>query len=157
MNHTAPYISREDMVALCSKVELIQLSRDDLTNHYDYQGLEPDWAVVDKAISHACQVADGYLAGRYALPLQSVPTLLNTWCGDIARYWLHKRRINASEKPKTLQTADDDALKMLNLVQNGKMHLFATDLTKNENALHKERGAYRVRSRGKSDWSGYDG
>lgn len=155
MNHTAPYVSREDMVALCSKVELIQLSRDDLENHYDYQDIEPDWAVVDKAISHACQVADGYLAGRYALPLQSVPTLLNTWCGDIARYWLHKRRINASEMPKTLQTAYDDALKMLNLVQSGKMHLFATDLAKNENALHKERGAYRVRSRGKSDWSGY--
>lgn len=155
MNHTAPYVSREDMVALCSKVELIQLSRDDLENHYDYQDIEPDWAVVDKAISHACQVADGYLAGRYAMPLQSVPTLLNTWCGDIARYWLHKRRINASEMPKALQTAYDDALKMLNLVQSGKMHLFASDLAKNENALHKERGAYRVRSRGKSDWSGY--
>ena len=155
MNHTAPYISRDEMIALCSKVELIQLSRDDLENHYDYQDIEPDWAVVDKAISHACQVADGYLAGRYALPLQSVPTLLNTWCGDIARYWLHKRRINASEMPKTLQTAYDDALKMLNLVQNAQMHLFATDLTKNENALQKERGAYRVRSRGKSDWSGY--
>lgn len=155
MTPIAPYISRDEMIALCSKVELIQLSRDDLENHYDYQDIEPDWAVVDKAISHACQVADGYLAGRYALPLQSVPTLLNTWCGDIARYWLHKRRINASEMPKTLQTAYDDALKMLNLVQNGKMHLFATDLTKNENALQKERGAYRVRSRGKSDWSGY--
>lgn len=155
MNHTAPYISRDEMIALCSKVELIQLSHDDLENHYDYQDIEPDWAVVDKAISHACQVADGYLAGRYALPLQSVPTLLNTWCGDIARYWLHKRRINASEMPKPLQTAYDDALKMLNLVQNGKMHLFATDLAKNENTLHKERGAYRVRSRGKSDWSGY--
>ncbi|MCG7412701.1 DUF1320 domain-containing protein [Moraxella nonliquefaciens] len=155
MTSIAPYISRDEMIALCSKVELIQLSRDDLENHYDYQDIEPDWAVVDKAISHACQVADGYLAGRYALPLQSVPTLLNTWCGDIARYWLHKRRINASEMPKTLQTAYDDALKMLNLVQNGKMHLFATDLTKNENALQKERGAYRVRSRGKSDWSGY--
>lgn len=155
MTPIAPYVSREDMVALCSKVELVQLSRDDLENHYDYQDIEPDWAVVDKAISHACQVADGYLAGRYALPLQSVPTLLNTWCGDIARYWLHKRRINASEMPKTLQTAYDDALKMLNLVQNGKMHLFATDLTKNENTLQKERGAYRVRSRGKSDWSGY--
>lgn len=155
MTPIAPYISRDEMIALCSKVELIQLSRDDLENHYDYQDIEPDWAVVDKAISHACQVADGYLAGRYTLPLQSVPTLLNTWCGDIARYWLHKRRINASEMPKTLQTAYDDALKMLNLVQNGKMHLFATDLTKNENALQKERGAYRVRSRGKSDWSGY--
>lgn len=155
MTPIAPYISRDEMIALCSKVELIQLSRDGLENHYDYQDIEPDWAVVDKAISHACQVADGYLAGRYALPLQSMPTLLNTWCGDIARYWLHKRRINASEMPKTLQTAYDDALKMLNLVQNGKMHLFATDLTKNENALQKERGAYRVRSRGKSDWSGY--
>ena len=155
MTPIAPYISRDEMIALCSKVELIQLSRDGLENHYDYQDIEPDWAVVDKAISHACQVADGYLAGRYALPLQSMPTLLNTWCGDIARYWLNKRRINASEMPKTLQTAYDDALKMLNLVQNGKMHLFATDLTKNENALQKERGAYRVRSRGKSDWSGY--
>ena len=155
MTCAVPYISREDMIALCSKVELIQLSRDDLTNHYDYQDSEPDWVVVDKAITYACQVADGYLAGRYALPLQIVPTLLNTWCGDIARYWLHKRRINASELPKPLQMAHDDALKMLRLVADGKVHLFASDLTNNENALHKERGAYQVRSRGKSDWSGY--
>lgn len=155
MNHTAPYISREDMVALCSKVELIQLSRDNLENHYDYEGIDPDWAVVDKAITYACQVADGYLAGRYALPLQSVPTLLNTWCGDIARYWLHKRRINASELPKPLQTAYDDALKMLALVRDGKVHLGLTDLIKTQVTLHQEKGAYRVRSRGKSDWSGY--
>ena len=109
MTCAVPYISREDMIALCSKVELIQLSRDDLTDHYDYQDSEPDWVGVDKAITYACQVADGYLAGRYALPLLSVPTLLNTWCGDIARYWLHKRRINASELPKPLQIAYDDA------------------------------------------------
>lgn len=155
MTHAAPYISHDEMIALCSKVELIQLSRDDLENHYDYQGLEPDWVVVDKAISHACQVADSHLAGRYMLPLKTVPTLLNTWCGDIARHWLHKRRINASELPKPLQMAHDDALKMLRLVADGKVHLFASDLTNNENALQKERGAYRVRSRGKSDWSGY--
>lgn len=155
MTSTTPYVSREDMIALCSKVELIQLSRDELINHYDYQDSEPDWAVVDKAISHACQVADAHLAGRYALPLQSVPTLLNTWCGDIARYWLHKRRINASELPKPLQVAHDDALKMLRLVADGKVHLFVTDSSKNENTLQKEHGAYRVRSRTKSDWSGY--
>lgn len=155
MNHTAPYISRDAMTALCSKAELIQLSVDDIGYHHDYQGSEPDWVVVDKAIGYACQVADGYLAGRYELPLQSVPTLLEHWCGDIARYWLHRRRINASEMPKPLQSAYDDALKMLGLVQDGKVHLFATDLGKNESSLQREKGAYKVRSRGKSDWSGY--
>ena len=155
MTCAVPYISREDMIALCSKVELIQLSRDDLTDHYDYQDSEPDWVVVDKAITYACQVADGYLAGRYALPLLSVPTLLNTWCGDIARYWLHKRRINASELPKPLQIAYDDALKMLALMRDGKVHLGLTDLIKTQTTLHQEKGAYRVHSRGKSDWSGY--
>lgn len=155
MSHTTPYVSREAMLALCSRAELIQLSTDKLGYHNDYENHEPDWAVVDKAISYACQVADGYLAGRYALPLQSVPSLLEHWCGDIARYWLHRRRINAAEMPKPLQTAHDDALKMLSLVRDAKVHLGLTDISKNETTLHSERGAYRVRSRGKSDWSAY--
>lgn len=155
MTHATAYVSREAMITLCSRAELIQLSLDDVGYHGDYEKSEPDWAVVDKAISYACQVADGYLAGRYQLPLQSVPTLLEHWCGDIARYWLHRRRINASDMPKPLQSAYDDALKMLSFVQDGKVHLGLTDFNKSETKLHGEKGAYQVRSRGKSDWSGY--
>lgn len=147
------YLSRDDMVALCSLSELIQLSKDEMGSHYDYQATEPDWVLIDRAIEYACQVADGYLSGRYALPLKQTPTLLMHWCADIARYHLHKRRINASELPKPLQASYDDAIKLLGQVRDGKLHLGVVD--DQHTKLHDERGAYQVRSRGKADWSGY--
>ena len=45
------YITREDIKAAVSLAEL--------TN--DIGGsTEPDWAVVDRAIAYACEIADGY-------------------------------------------------------------------------------------------------
>lgn len=146
------YISRDDMVALCSLSELAQLSND----HMGYGGDSlPDWVVVDTAIAHACELADSYLAGRYELPLDKTPTLLANWCGTIARYWLHGRRINAAEMPKPLQSAYNDALKMLSLVQDGKLHLGIKTLDTPSAGIQSERGAYQVRARAKQDWGGY--
>lgn len=146
------YVTHEDLIALCSHAELVQLSHDEMGYHADYAGTEPDWAVIDVAIRHACEVADGYLAGRYHLPLTQVPTMLTHWCADMARFYLHRRRINASEMPKPLQLAYDDAHKLLAAVRDGKMHLGIQDTT----PLQPEKGAYQVRARGKSDWSAYD-
>lgn len=146
------YVTHEDMIALCSHAELVQLSHDEMGYHADYASYEPDWAMIDKAISHACQVTDGYLAGRYRLPLTDTPTLLTHWCADIARFYLHRRRINASELPKPLQLAHDDAHRHLAAVRDGKMHLGIAP----KKALQHESGAYHVRSRGKSDWRAYD-
>lgn len=144
------YISREDLEMALSRVELIQLSND------DGYGSEPDWAVVDRAIAYACELADGYLMGRYALPLEPAPSILRHLCTDIARFWLHQRRINEADFPKPLIAAYQNAIRVLENIRDGKIHLgvraVADEATEK---LQSEGGAYQVRTKPKQDWSGY--
>lgn len=143
------YIGREDIEAAVSRSELVQLSNDEGFG-------EPDWQVVDRAIAYACELADGYLMGRYALPLEPAPSILRHLCTDIARHWLHQRRINAADFPKPLQSAYENAVKLLEQIRDGKIHLgvraAAEEATEK---LQAEGGAYRVRANGRQDWSGY--
>ena len=113
--------------------------------------------MVDRAIAYACEIADGYLMGRYTLPLEPVPSILRPVCSDIARYWLHTRRINTAEFPKPLQAAYDNALKLLAQVRDGKLHLGvrADELASDTERPQAERGAYRVRGNAKQNWGGY--
>ena len=145
------YITREDIKAAVSLAELTQLTND------IGGSTEPDWAVVDRAIAYACEIADGYLMGRYTLPLEPVPSILRPVCSDIARYWLHTRRINTAEFPKPLQAAYDNALKLLAQVRDGKLHLGvrADELAGDTERPQAERGAYRVRGNAKQNWGGY--
>ena len=64
------YINAENMLKAMSKPELVQLTND------EPRATEPDMAVVDEAIRYASDLVDGYLRGRYPLPLKSVPTVL---------------------------------------------------------------------------------
>lgn len=141
------YLTREDIQAAMSHSELVQLSND------DGYGTEPDWAVIDRAIGYACELADGYLAGRYPLPLVPTPGILRCLCTDIARFWLHQRRINAADFPQPLQAAYQNAVKVLESIRDGKIHLGVRAET--ETVLPAERGAYSVRAGKKQDWSGY--
>ena len=136
------YITREDIKAAVSLAELTQLTND------IGGSTEPDWAVVDRAIAYACEIADGYLMG---------PSILRPVCSDIARYWLHTRRINTAEFPKPLQAAYDNALKLLAQVRDGKLHLGvrADELASDTERPQAERGAYRVRGNAKQNWGGY--
>ena len=143
------YISRDDLSAAVSRTELVQLSND------DGYGSEPDWSVVDRAISYACELADGYLMGRYTLPLEPTPSILRPVCTDIARWWLHQRRINAAEFPKPLQAVYDNAIKILRSIRDGEIHLGIRANSDATAAAQPERGAYQVRGGSKQDWSGY--
>ena len=77
------YITRTDLTDAISLFELAQLSNDDPRGAVS----EPNWDIVDKAIAYACELADGYLMGRYTLPLEPAPTVLRPLCTDIARHW----------------------------------------------------------------------
>ena len=101
------YINAENMLKAMSKPELVQLTND------EPRATEPDMAVVDEAIRYASDLVDGYLRGRYPLPLKSVPTVLPPLCINIARHFLHSRRINRADFPKTLETAYNATLKTL--------------------------------------------
>jgi phage gp36-like protein len=75
------YCTQSDMEARYGTAEVLQLT-DRLNTG------EVDTEVLDLAIADATAEIDAYLAGRYALPLTSVPVVLTRLCGDIARYRL---------------------------------------------------------------------
>ena len=93
------YINADDLARAMSKAELTQLTND------DPRATEPNAEIVQTAIGYACDLVDGYLSGRYPLPLATTPTILPPLCINIARHFLHSRRINRADFPKTLETA----------------------------------------------------
>lgn len=140
------YINADDLARAMSKAELTQLTND------DPRATEPNDDVVQTAIAYACDLADGYLSGRYPLPLASVPTILPPLCINIARHFLHARRINRADFPKTLETAYQATLKTLEQIRDGKIHIGIATLDK---PSQPEPGAYHVRVRDKMDLGGY--
>lgn len=77
-----------------------------------------DAAVVDAALADASELIDGFLAGRYALPLASVPGLVKGWCCDIARKRLHK-----DSPPEEVAKNYEDAMRQLRDVAVGRLTL----------------------------------
>jgi phage gp36-like protein len=79
---------------------------------------EIDAAVVDRALADADAVIDGYLAGRYALPLASAPALLVDIAAAIAIWKLHlctpDARVEADYK---------DALRRLRDIADGRLRI----------------------------------
>lgn len=51
-----------------------------------------DTVKIYEALDDAAQTIDSYLAGRYTLPLTSVPAVLSRHCCYLARYFLEKNR-----------------------------------------------------------------
>jgi phage gp36-like protein len=79
---------------------------------------------VDRAITDAGELIDGYLRGRYTLPLSPVPGLINTLAADVAVYRLYARRIKLTP-PEGVTERYKNALKILEQVQAGKITLGA--------------------------------
>ena len=77
-----PYATRTDLERRFGAAELAQLA------DRDADGVE-DAGVIDAALADADQVINGYVSGRYRVPLTPVPDLVNRWACDIARYFLH--------------------------------------------------------------------
>ncbi len=78
----------------------------------------PDTALFDRAIADAGALIDGYLGGRYQLPLSSVPTLVTNLALVIAIYMAH-----ASVAPEKIRKDYDDALRQLQAIAAGTMVL----------------------------------
>lgn len=79
---------------------------------------EPDQALFDRAIADADALIDGYLAGRYALPLAATPAILVDLSQAIAIYKAHPSV--AAEK---IRKDHDDALKILKGIAGGEIRL----------------------------------
>jgi len=79
-----------------------------------------DTDVLDASLADADAEIDGYLAGRYSLPLASPPDVLIRLAADIARYRLYDNR--ATEEVRTRYA---DAIRFLERVSEGKVLLSA--------------------------------
>lgn len=77
-----------------------------------------DEAVIDRALADTDALIDGYLAGRYVLPLAMTPPLLVDLAGAIAVWKLH------AHKPDDKIEADyRDARKTLDAIARGDVRL----------------------------------
>ena len=102
-----PYASQADLVARFGSDELIQLT--DRTNAGTI-----DSSIVSTALVDADAMINGYLAGRYAVPVIPTPALLLRLAADIARALLWKDR-----PTEAVRQAQEDALKMLRDLAQG--------------------------------------
>lgn len=101
------YATRDDLIARFGVQSIEQLER------AVSQGVDP--AVSEKALTDAQELADSYIAARYALPLPAVPETLKGVVLDIARYKLYAMRA-----PDEVRQRYEDAISWLKQVSAGK-------------------------------------
>jgi len=110
------YATRTDMITRFGEEELILL-----TDHDGDQGVI-DEAVLTQSIADASAEIDGYLGGRYSLPLPNVPAHLTRICCDIARYLLHDEHAR-----EPIAKRYDDAIRFLKSLASGQIGLGMPD------------------------------
>lgn len=79
-----------------------------------------DETAVARALADADTLINGYVAGRYAIPLGPVPDLVKKLACDIARYNYHR-----GEAPEFVRKGYDDARRTLADIQAGRLVLEA--------------------------------
>lgn len=77
-----------------------------------------DEDAITQALTDASSLIDGYLAGRYPLPLEHVPTALVPICCDIARH-----RLYGEQAPEQIGKRYDAAISFLKSVGKGELAL----------------------------------
>lgn len=112
-----PYATQDGLIARVGEAMLI-----DLTDRAMPPAGAIDAGVVLAALEDTDALIDGYLAGRYALPLAVTPRLLATAAETIAIYKLHAQVV--SEK---IEKDYRDQLKLLAAIAAGDVRLPGAD------------------------------
>lgn len=77
-------------------------------------------AVIDKAIADVDTLIEAHVGERYALPFTAVPKLLKSIAVDLVTWKLFFRR-NQGKVPEAVQSACDNANKLLAQIRDGKL------------------------------------
>ena len=109
------YCTIDDIEKHTSSPTLIQLSSDDGQEAVNRVGVE-------EAILYASTLIDGYLRGRYSLPLDTHFPLLRIIAIDLSVYRLYSRRMR-NEMPEVIETAYKSAIATLRDIQKGVISL----------------------------------
>ena len=143
------YIQAQDLTDVMDEVTLRQLSTD------NSRATEANQAVIAKACEYATETVDGYLRSRYQLPLNQVPTLVRNICLQLARYWLYSRRPDGKGFPPNGTDAHAQALKDLERIADGKLHLGLLEVGMAEDDNLPSALKFKARAPQKLDLSGY--
>lgn len=110
-----PYCTLEDIKKAIPEENLIQTTDDE---GFGVVNVER----VDEAINSADQLIDGYLRGRYTLPLNPIPGLIKKLSIDLAIFYVYSRRFEL-EMPQTMTDRFKNAVKILEQIQKGVIKL----------------------------------
>lgn len=105
------YATKQNLIDRFGQEELIQLTDRGNTGAIDD-------TVLNQALADADAEIEGYLVGRYALPLVSVPPVLTRIACDVARYHLYDD--HATEQ---VRVRYEDVRKLLEGIASGKVQL----------------------------------
>lgn len=105
------YATLAEMITRFGEAELVQ--RTDRA-----EGVSIDTVVLERALADADAEIDGYLAGRYTLPLASTPAVLVRLAADMARYRLYDDGV-----PDTVRQRYEDAVSLLKRMASGDVLL----------------------------------
>lgn len=106
-----PYCTQQDLITRYGEKELIQL-----TDKENIGQLDPD--VITSAIADADSLIDGYLGGRYGLPIQPVPRSLARIACEVCRYYLYENLA-----PDEVKDRYNEAVKTLKAISKGEMSI----------------------------------
>ncbi|KAA1165480.1 DUF1320 domain-containing protein [Pseudoalteromonas fuliginea] len=136
------YASTNDMQKRFGQQDLVLL-----TEREDSDPEQINMPILEQALTDASAEINGYLAGRYSLPLTIVPTVLTRLCCDIARYFL-----GTDNAPEHITERYQNAIKFLVAVGKGTLSLGVDELGANaqtdDTAVMQSAGS--VFARGKS-------
>ncbi|MCY0966133.1 gp436 family protein [Parathalassolituus penaei] len=105
------YATATDLVSRFGELELLQLTDTDNSGQLGN-------SQIDSALADASDEIDSYLAGRYALPLATIPTLLVAVCADVSRYYLYGAAV-----PELVRERYQERIKFLVRVASGTASL----------------------------------
>ena len=109
------YCTIEDIETHTSTPTLIQLTSDDGQE-------EVDRVVAQEAILYSSTLIDGYLRGRYTLPLDTHFPLLRILAIDLSIHRLYSRRMR-DEMPEVIENNYKNAISTLKDIQKGVISL----------------------------------
>ena len=109
------YCSISDIQAVIANDDLVQLTNDSGSDTVDTNK-------INDAVSYVENVIDGYLRGRYDLPLASIPDELKYLAVDFVIYKLYSRRMY-TEIPESVRRKYEEVIKTLEKIQKGSFNL----------------------------------
>lgn len=124
------YCTIEDIETQTSTPTLIQLTSDDGQE-------EINRVVALEAILYSSTLIDGYLRGRYTLPLNTHFPLLRILAIDLSIYRLYSRRMR-NEMPEVIETSYKNAISTLRDIQKGVITLQSENDTLESSGFNTE-------------------